>query len=120
MNVTRTIPRNFAATHLKDVLLDMAKETNKQQELIFPDSMLEDLCDLCCYNYYQFAHDLKNQPYMRVKMYDINITLEYLTVTNPESDGGTRTLIIGVSEGGVLRYSRPDNPVGTILIVEED
>lgn len=118
MNVTRTIPRKYAAIHLKDILLDMAKEENKAQELIFPDSMLEDLCDLCGYYLYQFAHDLNNQPYMRAKMYDIGITLEYRVVANVESENGKQELVTNVFEKGVLHYRRPNNPIGTIIVEE--
>ena len=110
MNVIETIPRDFATENLKTILHSMSSENKKQQELIFPVGMIESYCRLRSYPCYRFAHNLKNQPYMRERIDEF--TVEHLVITDPEG-----ACVCQISVHGKLIYTRPDNPVGAIRIL---
>lgn len=114
MNITKTIPRDYAEKNLKEILLSMEDEDNQMQELVFPPHMIENYFAQSHHSCYEFAHNLEGQPYMRARM--DGITLEYLVRTNPEKPGYEEARICSIYAFGKTIYRRPDNPIGIIYV----
>lgn len=109
-----TFIRGASANNLDAILLQMIRPENKQQEMVFLNEMIVEICKECHYPCYKFAHNLEGDTYMRVRMK--NITLEYIVMKNPRTQE-YNSYVQQISKNGQLIYRKLDNPIGTIHVL---
>ena len=111
----KTFLRNITAENLDEVLCSMSCDENKQQELIFPDGMIEHICEEKQYPCYRFAHNLEGHIYMRARVK--HVTVEYLVIPNGKEQEGKEAHVCQITFNGDLIYKKPDTPNGKIYVL---
>jgi len=107
--------QNSSANNLDTVFLQMCHIENKQHEIVFLHDVFDHICKKFQYPNYKFAHNLKGEPYMRMRTREGKITVEYIIMKNASAKNYD-AYVYQIFKNGNLVYRRPDKPVGTILL----
>ena len=110
-----TFFRNIDANNLDTALLLMVRPEYEKQEMVFRSNMIEKICIECQYPYYQFAHNLEGDIFMRMKMRLKNITMEYIVMKDVEGKN-YNSYVHQIFQNGQVIYRRPDKPIGKIYL----
>jgi len=105
MNYKQTDIRDITAENFEQILLSICKENVNVQNMIFPEEMIKEICNVKQYPCYKFAHNLNGDSYIRA--WFGQIIVEFLVVTNQKNPEQKEYHVLQILKNGQKIYYKP-------------